>query len=51
MSNIVSTFSVDYRKDIILFLLSDIKYNFYFKNVYIVDQPSVNMHWKMTTIH
>lgn len=51
MSNIVSTFSVGYKKDIILFLLSDTKCHFYFKNVYIVDQPSVNTHWKMTAIH
>lgn len=45
-SNIVSSFLVDYSKDLILFFLSDLKCHFYVKVC-----TSVNMLWKMTAIH
>lgn len=49
MSNVVSSFLVEYKKDIILFLLSDQK-NVTFESKCAHSRTSVNMHWKTTAI-
>lgn len=49
MSNVVLSFLVDYKKDIILFLLSDQK-KVTFKSKCARSRTSVNTHWKMTAI-